>query len=259
MLESSTGQGQAELSDSLVPVRHEQTPQPTSEELVDRAARWLSNVREASREIKEKTAPQKTGGFLEGFQSTLKASKKDKEAAERKEAFIERRKDDSPSMYAPERPNERVEPKRDLTLKEASNKVSPGYGDITQKQIEEVIAKEATLRNMDPKVAIAIFRSEGAGNYQSQIKRTGKGVHNGKEASFGPYQLFTGGGLGNEYEKVTGRNLLEDNTLDGVVNQIRFSLDKAVDQGWTPWYGRKHAGVGVRDGLSGARKVGNWK
>jgi hypothetical protein len=203
-------------------------------------------------------APSAGTAFSEGFS---KASEKVKEAEQedRIESFISRRSEDSPSTYAPERPSEKAERTGNTNLTDAPERVNPGYGDITQKQIEEVIAQEATLRNIDPKVAIAIFRSEGAGNYQSQIPRSGKGVHNGKEASFGPYQLFTGGGLGNEYEKNTGRNLLEDNTMDGITNQIRFSLDAAVDQGWTPWYGRKHAGVGTRDGLSGAKKLGNWK
>lgn len=258
---SAASQGVVEQkTDSLIPMRQEQTSNPDTTELVDRAAQWLREVKQASAEISQKTAPkEKSGGFAEGFQSTLRLSRNDEEAEERKNSFIERRAESSPSTYAPKRPGEEAAEGKPLVLKEASNKASPGYGDITQKDIESIIQQEASLRGMDPKVAVAIFRSEGAGNYQSQIKRSGKGVHNGKEASFGPYQLFTGGGLGNQYQKETGRDLLQDNTIDGITNQIRFSLDAAVDQGWTPWYGRKHAGVGVRDGLSGAKKVGNWK
>lgn len=142
-------------------------------------------------------------------------------------------------------------------LGEASGTASKGY-DMSQKEIEAVIRTEAAARNIDPDIAVRIFRAEGAGSYQSQIARSGKGSAGGKEASYGPYQLYTGGGLGNQYEKATGRSLPNDNTADGVVNQVRFALDAAVESGWTPWYGRGPAGVGEREGLQGAKKVGNW-
>ena len=93
---------------------------------------------------------------------------------------------------------------------------------------------------------------------QSNINRSGKGSLGGKEASFGPYQLYTGGGLGNIYQKKTGRDLTQDNTEEGITNQIRFALDAAVKQSWQPWYGRKLAGVGRYDGLRGAKQIRNW-
>ena len=129
---------------------------------------------------------------------------------------------------------------------------------MTRRRMEDIIRDESDLRGIDPDVAIAIFRSEGAGSYQSQIRRSGRGTHEGREASFGPFQLFTGGGLGNEYEQETGRELVRDNTDDGIENQIRFSLDKAIQLSWQPWYGRRVAGVGRREGLQGARPRNNW-
>lgn len=140
------------------------------------------------------------------------------------------------------------------------NYTAPGYpADLSQTQIEEIIRREAVLRGMDPEVAVAIYRSEGAGSYQSNIARSGTGSAGGLEASYGPYQLFTGGGLGNEYELQTGHKLASDNTVYGITKQIQFSLDKAAINGWGAWYGRKIAGVGVRDGLSGAFPVNNWR
>lgn len=136
--------------------------------------------------------------------------------------------------------------------------VSSEYA-VPRDRMEAIIAEEAALRGIDPDIALRIFYHEGAGAYQSQIKRGGKGSLGGLEASFGPYQLFTGGGLGNEYEQVTGRTLTEDNTEEGIITQIRFALDKAAEQGWTPWYGRGPAGVGEREGLSNARPIGNWR
>lgn len=132
---------------------------------------------------------------------------------------------------------------------------------LTVNEIEQIIRDESRLRNMDPSVAIRIYRSEGYNMYQSQIPRQGNGSLNGLEASFGPFQLFTGGGLGNEYQNRTGRQLVNDNTRDGITNQIRFALDQAVTSGWGPWHGRVPAGVAIRDGfnLGGQSRVArNW-
>lgn len=135
-----------------------------------------------------------------------------------------------------------------------------GYPEgLTQRQIENIIQAEAVARNMDPTVAIQIFRHEGAGGYQSGIARTGSGSAGGREASYGPYQLFTGGGLGNEYEELTGRTLASDNTVEGIITQVRFALDKAAENGWGAWYGRGPAGIGVRQGLDGATPIYNWR
>lgn len=129
---------------------------------------------------------------------------------------------------------------------------------VSGDQITDWIVAEARLRNIDPRYALGIWKHEGGLSYQSNVARSGNGTLNGKEASFGPFQLFTGGGLGNEYEQRTGRRLIHDNNPDGILNQIRFALDKAVTQGWKPWYGRKPAGIGVWDGLQNARQVRNW-
>lgn len=136
---------------------------------------------------------------------------------------------------------------------------APGYpAEMTRGAIERVIAEEARLRGIDPQVAIAIFRAEGAGAYQSTVRRSGRGSLGGREASFGPYQLYIGGGLGNTYQDRTGRDLTRDNTREGIINQIRFALDMAIEQSWQPWYGRGPAGVGRYEGLRGARPAGNW-
>ena len=136
---------------------------------------------------------------------------------------------------------------------------APGYPEgMTRSDIESIIREEAKLRGIDPDVAVRIFRAEGASGYQSTVRRSGRGSLGGREASFGPYQLFIGGGLGNEYQERTGRDLTQDNTEDGITNQIRFALDMAVTQSWQPWYGRIPAGVGRRDGLEGAKQVKNW-
>ena len=130
---------------------------------------------------------------------------------------------------------------------------------VSPKKVESIIRREAKMRNIDPDVAVRLWQHEGGSRYQSEIKRSGSGSLGGKEASFGPFQLFTGGGMGNDYEQKTGRNLLEDNNLEGITTQIQFALDMATQTGWTPWYGRGPAGISKRQGLAGAKPVFNWK
>ena len=134
------------------------------------------------------------------------------------------------------------------------------YSVLSMAETEKIITTEANLRFMDPNVAIRIFRAEGGPYYQSQVPRSGTGSINGLEASFGPYQLYNAGGLGSQYERRTGRKLINDNTREGITNQIRFALDAAVQSGWGAWYGRIPAGVATRDGFtSRSRQVRNWK
>jgi len=150
--------------------------------------------------------------------------------------------------------------------------VSGGYpADLSRGEIEGWIRQESVARGINPEVAITVFRHEGAGSYQSSVPRSGKGSLNGREASFGPYQLYVGGGLGNDYQKRTGRSLVRDNTRDGILNQIRYSLDQAALGGWSPWYGFDAAYGRRRDsnnrptdlahyrrGLTNATAINNW-
>ena len=130
-----------------------------------------------------------------------------------------------------------------------------GYKGITQKNIESIIAKEAKLRNMDVATAIKVYRAEGLNSYQSQLKYKGK-----QEKSYGPYQLFVDGGLGNTYQKDTGRKLVSDNTLEGITNQIRWSLDYESKTGsWNPWKGAARVGIEDDEGLNGSKSVNNWE
>lgn len=274
LLSDSTGR-EAPTQDtveSFIPSRTvTEAPQESTEDILSRGATWLSDIRGSAEAFKrqyEMGRPKGRGvgkGLAEAADTlarglTAKVRGKESEEVskeEAKEGFIKKRSESSPSTYAPERPEEKRG--KSLQLKEAAPGAAPGYGEVTRKSLENIIRSEATIRNIDPDVAVAIFRSEGAGNYQSQVARSGKGSYDGKEDSYGPYQLYRGGGLGNEYEKRTGRDLRADNTPDGITNQVRFALDAAVDQGWTPWYGRKTAGVSAKQGLAGAKKVGNWK
>lgn len=129
---------------------------------------------------------------------------------------------------------------------------------LSMSTIEQWITEECNLRGITPSVAIAVFRNEGYGNYQSTVTTGNQLKRYGREASYGPYQLYVGRGMGNDYERDTGRDLRTDNTNEGIRNQIRYALDKAATRGWGPWYGRIPAGVGKNDGIEGARAIRNW-
>jgi len=132
---------------------------------------------------------------------------------------------------------------------------------VSKDQMEQIITNEALLRGMDPTIALKIANAEGLNSteYQSSVPRQGKGSFQGREDSYGPFQLYLGGGLGNDFEKSTGLKLRDANDLEGITKQIQFGLDKAATNGWGAWYGREPAGVGKKEGLSGAKAVNNWR
>ena len=125
---------------------------------------------------------------------------------------------------------------------------SPEYPpDCSDAWITSVITRECQRRYIDPVVALGVYAKEGKGSYQSSIAAGPNLAYNGREASFGPFQLYIGGGLGNEYgEKVngdtTGRILISDNNRLGIQRQIQFSLDRFIKDGnWNKWHGWKGA------------------
>ena len=126
---------------------------------------------------------------------------------------------------------------------------SPQYPpDCNPAWITSVITREAERRYMDPTVCIAVAKSEGMYSYQSKAPPGTNLGYNGREASFGPYQLYIGGrGVGKSYgSKVagdpTGRVLLTDNNRAGITKQIQFALDTVIkNRSWAWWHGWKGA------------------
>lgn len=200
-----------------------------------------SIVREADqaeqRRIKRKTTL--SSGSLEETNANLRA----KLEAKGDEDII----DVSPSAEAPDQEFVKV------TIPEYPEDLSP-------KKIQSIIKREAKLRNISSASALAIYKAEGFNSYQSSITEGSQKKVGGREASYGPFQLYVGGGLGNEYEEQTGRSLSLDNTLEGITKQIQFALDKAAEgKSWEPWSGHKVAGLDPTEGLNSAKPVFNWK
>ena len=124
----------------------------------------------------------------------------------------------------------------------------------TPDEIAAYIADAATTRGIDPSVAVAVARSEGLNAnpdeaWQSNFVKNGQ-----REPSYGPFQLYMGGGLGNSFLKQTGMDPRDGSTWK---KQVDFSLDHAKSNGWGSWYGAKRSGIGDFQGISGAPQPQN--
>ncbi len=110
--------------------------------------------------------------------------------------------------------------------------------------IEAYIRQAALQRGIDPNVAVKVAQSEGglkSWNLQSQYVKNGV-----QEQSYGPFQLYKGGGLGNDFMNKTGLDpALAANGPAGV----DFALDHASKNGWGAWYGAKRVGVSNWEGI----------
>ncbi|MGO6879478.1 phage tail length tape measure family protein [Rhizobium ruizarguesonis] len=115
--------------------------------------------------------------------------------------------------------------------------------------IASYISQAAAKRGIDPDIALRVAKSEGglsSWNMQSLYKKNGV-----QEPSFGPFQLYKGGGLGNDFMRKTGLDpALAQNGPAGV----DFALDHASKNGWGAWYGAGKAGIGNFEGIGGASK-----
>jgi hypothetical protein len=114
--------------------------------------------------------------------------------------------------------------------------IKPGYeqSGLSAEAIKNYIRQEATKRNIDPEAAVKVASTEGMGQYQSGvINKKGE-----RERSYGPFQLYMGGGLGNSFKKDTGIDPGEDSSARSVKMQIQYALDHAAKQGnWDAWHG----------------------
>ncbi|MBZ9790534.1 hypothetical protein K9B32_10425 [Rhizobium sp. 3T7] len=68
-----------------------------------------------------------------------------------------------------------------------------------------------------------------------------------QELSFGPFQLYKGGGLGNAFMAKTG---LDPAYAANGPAGVDFALDYAKKNGWGAWYGAGKAGIGDFEGIN---------
>lgn len=111
-------------------------------------------------------------------------------------------------------------------------------------EIEAYIRQSAIQRGINPDVAVAVARSEGglqSWNLQSQYRKNGV-----QERSYGPFQLYMDGGLGNRFQKQTGLDPRDPNNGPAGVD---FALDVASREGWGQWYGARKSGISNWQGI----------
>lgn len=130
-----------------------------------------------------------------------------------------------------------------------SQRVSQAFGAASSDggDVESYIRRAAAERGIDPEIAIRVARSEGGLKdpfRQSDIVKNGV-----REQSYGPFQLYMGGGLGN---KALEAGIDPRKDWQGGIN---FALDQAATGGWGPWYGAKKIGVTGMTGI-GQRPTG---
>jgi hypothetical protein len=115
---------------------------------------------------------------------------------------------------------------------------------VPKTDIASYVTQAALKRGIDPATALAVAKSEGglsSWNKQSTFMKNGV-----QEPSFGPFQLYKGGGLGNVFQKKTGLDpALAQNGPAGV----DFALDHASKNGWGSWYGAKNTGISNWQGI----------
>ncbi len=124
-----------------------------------------------------------------------------------------------------------------LDFANAGNAQQPG-------EIESYIRQAAIQRGIDPDIAVRVAQSEGGlvdPVRQSDVIKEGV-----REPSFGPFQLYMNGGLGNAFQAETGLHPSDPNAWRQGVD---FALDSAKKDGWGAWYGAKNVGITGMDGI----------
>jgi hypothetical protein len=103
------------------------------------------------------------------------------------------------------------------------------------------IKETARKYGVDPDVALKVAKSEGLRDFSGDGGKSG-----------GAFQLYTGGGLGNEFQKQTGLDPLDPKNEKATID---YALKHASQHGWKPWHGAAKVGVGEYDGISGGAQA----
>lgn len=105
--------------------------------------------------------------------------------------------------------------------------------------------------NIDPEIAVKVARSEGMqpGVFQSNVYKRGK-----RENSWGDWQLYKDGGLGNVFMEQTGLDPADPKNWKEAGD---FALKTAAEkQSWGDWYGAGRVGIGKKQGFNSPMRLG---
>lgn len=117
--------------------------------------------------------------------------------------------------------------------------------------IESYIRQAAAMRSIDPDIAVRVARSEGG--LKDPFRQGEAMLSYGREQSYGPFQLhMRQGGVGT---RALAAGIDPRKNWQGGVD---YALDEAANRGWGQWFGAAKAGIGNREGLEGARALGQF-
>jgi hypothetical protein len=131
-----------------------------------------------------------------------------------------------------------AQPTSDIAAAPITGRSAGAMAGDPRSKIPTIIAA-AQKYGVDPSTAIKVARSEGLASFYGDGGKSG-----------GAFQLYTGGGLGNDFRKETGLDPLDPKNEDATID---YAMRKASEGGWGPWNGAKK--IGIR-GFAGINRGG---
>ena len=121
-------------------------------------------------------------------------------------------------------------------------KIMPGYV-VSYGEMRDYVVQQARRRGVDPGTALRVVDTEGGYTWKSSVPG---------ENSFGPFQLYTGGGLGNKFIEAGHGDPSDPRKWR---ENVEFALNNVVEGGWGPWNGAKAVGIVGKMGVANNARV----
>ena len=122
-----------------------------------------------------------------------------------------------------------------------STPVAPQTTPYDPRGMIPTITDAAKKYDIDPNIAIKVAQSEGLGNFSGDGGKSG-----------GAFQLYTGGGYGNDFQKETGLDPLDPKNEAATID---YALKRASTEGWGAFHGAANTGINQWDGIVHAAKA----
>jgi hypothetical protein len=101
--------------------------------------------------------------------------------------------------------------------------------------MEPFIRETAAKYGVNPETAMKVAHSEGLKDFLGDDGKSG-----------GAFQLYTGGGMGNDFQKETGLDPLDPKNERATID---YALKNVGKTGWLPFHGAAKVGVGPMEGI----------
>lgn len=120
--------------------------------------------------------------------------------------------------------------------------MAQSYYDV--QALKNYVAAKAPEYGLDPYTATKVWTGEGMkeGIWQSNIYKNGK-----REESYGPFQFYMGGGMGNDFKEATG---LDPRDPKNVYAMADWAMAHAGKYGWGAWYAARDQGIKPWEGIT---------